>query len=59
MSIETCAATSESLGRKPVYSAELEDDLISCLLEMELLYYSVTRLGNKRMAYQLVTQKLR
>ena len=56
ISSEPSTATSKSLGRKPVLSPELEEELVRYLLQMESLYYGVTRLNIRTKAYQLTTR---
>ncbi|KAI4464248.1 cysteine-rich secretory protein-related [Holotrichia oblita] len=41
------------LGRPPVFSRELENELENHLLEMDKSYFGITRMDVRRLAYQL------
>jgi hypothetical protein len=44
------------LGRKPVLPRALEDKLVKYILFMESVYYGLTRMDVRRLAYQLATK---
>ena len=49
----TEAAIDRPLGRKPLFCKELEQELVSYLIEMESLFHGLTRTEVRRIAFQL------
>nr|CAD7576313.1 unnamed protein product [Timema californicum] len=49
-------AASTTLGRKPVFSKEIEDELQKYLVEMEAMFYGLTKREVCNLAYQLAVR---
>ena len=49
-------AVNVPLGRKPVFTQKMEEELVDYLLCMETKYFGLTRVDLRRMAYQLATR---
>ncbi|KAJ8878939.1 hypothetical protein PR048_019542 [Dryococelus australis] len=46
----------KNLGRKPTLSEKISNELVDCLLVMEVKFYGLTRMDVRKMAYQLAAR---